>query len=228
MVQQISIPPIKAILYPLLGFLKHKKLTDEGKGRRRPLAIKLQEFNALFPVAPKGLDEDEFQQLESELQGLREEGDILEILNPEIFDDFEGSYNKNKEIILVYTRQGIIDYEEYLKNGDRERYQSTSDKIELFLDKNVGIYKASDPAKIYSPRGNRYALITSLKYEKVAGFRLAGRFYKENMSTLSHAIDDINEKCRHLLGVDGDIITRAGTTGYRLNEEYFKFTFKDG
>ena len=116
--------PEKKMLYKICDFLIEKKLTPEGKGIRRPLTIKLQEFSSVF-----NLNEDtnfEIEELKKELERLGEvirknEFPPLEIKNKKNLKDFSDNFRQNKSIVLLYERLEIEKYVQKLREGDKRR-----------------------------------------------------------------------------------------------------------
>ncbi|OGD71526.1 MAG: hypothetical protein A2655_03590 [Candidatus Yanofskybacteria bacterium RIFCSPHIGHO2_01_FULL_43_42] len=120
-------PPEKRLLYPLCGFLIQKKLSEEGKGLRRPLHIRLQDFGSLFGGRRPTVGQ--INQLKAELVGLAGDmdGKLLEIVNRrQVFTNFTRSYRENIALILKYKRSDLENYVAELREGDRLRFEGAS------------------------------------------------------------------------------------------------------
>lgn len=137
--------PEKVIIYDLCQFLIGKKLTPEGRGLRRPISIKLQDFSPVLKLDQIQNTEHlkKVKDLEYELEQLSYEN-IPETLTPlieignkkNIFKNFSQNFRRNKEIILTYERSGIEKYIECLKVGDKIRSEGENYNRLIFAYQN--------------------------------------------------------------------------------------------
>lgn len=129
----------KTAMYQICKFLIDKKLSIEGKGLGRPLAVPLHEFECVIPYTRGLNDQETFEKLKNEIEGLAEERNrrdnpLLVINNTEILQDFISSYNQNKTLFLTYKRRDIEDYLADIEAGNvliREKGKVIFDKDKL-------------------------------------------------------------------------------------------------
>ncbi len=143
-----------------------KKLTTDGKGIRRPISIKMQEFKCLIPnweksnLSIQSYIEDIMEELENLAvnETINNESKLLIIKNPKILDDIAKSCRQNKEITLVYERLEIKEYLNKLEKGD---------KAEERRDKENSSGMEIESIYIVEPKreGEKYMLVVNEDYK---------------------------------------------------------------
>jgi hypothetical protein len=137
-------------------------------------------------------------------------------------------WNKN---ILNDLNKFINQLNEHLKfNKAKTTSQNTtrhSNKINLIISKNDGIYQYNNKALNYGISGKRSKIIYWLKDGKKDGNLLSENLYGEKkLPLLSGEIIRINSLFKEKLNLDFDLICNANTGGYFLNTDNYELEFE--
>jgi len=108
----------------------------------------------------------------------------------------------------------------------RDKTKNKVKKEQIFISKEIGIYKEQNGKKLNYPiKGERANLLRRLKDGKKDGKLLAELSGHKNLQQLSKDINDINRIFKKKLKLRSEIIIHVETGGYRLNKEKYKIKF---
>ena len=146
-------------------------------------------------------------------------------------------WNKKSRELLGLANRFENDYKKFLVEGsgilsNKEKVKDDMTKLDsdikprIFINFEVGIYKAGHREKVYDIGGKRLETIKYLCSKKARLDDLA-TLNKQSESLVSKEIGEINDNFIKILEIEKSLIINSKTSGYRLNRDELDITILD-